>query len=428
MAVFSSISLRNVLVRNTLLLTIMQASQYVIALAIMPYLSRVLGVEQFGLLGITSDIIALFFAFTDWGFSLSAIREVARNRRDPVELRRIFWDTTAARLLLTFVSLGVIFIIMACIGFTSPLALLVLCGWLQIISYAFGAGWFLRGLEIMGPMVAAELIGRLVFIPLFFLFVRGPADTVYAVIIGAVGGIISGTITIYIADRATPLLPIAWTFSGAIRQLREGSHVFLSLASTMLYGQINVIVLGAVAGPVQAGLLFAAQKLQRTSKSVIGPLAGALYPRINSLLVDDPERAVQFMKRLLIAQGAMSFAIFVVLFVGAPYLTVIFFGADFAAATSAVRILSGTVFLGGLNGVLGTQIMLAFGMQRSFMHILVGSGLFNVVAIGPFAYFLGATGASISVFLTEFIVTASMGFVVWRAGIFSKKKAAWRDL
>jgi PST family polysaccharide transporter len=196
----------------------------------------------------------------------------------------------------------------------------------------------------------------------------------------------------------------------------------------MLYGQINVIVLGAVAGPVQAGLLFAAQKLQRTSKSVIGPLAGALYPRINSLLVDDPERAVQFMKRLLIAQGAMSFAIFVVLFVGAPYLTVIFFGADFAAATSAVRILSGTVFLGGLNGVLGTQIMLAFGMQRSFMHILVGSGLFNVVAIGPFAYFLGATGASISVFLTEFIVTASMGFVVWRAGIFSKKKAAWRDL
>jgi PST family polysaccharide transporter len=345
-----------------------------------------------------------------------------------VELRRIFWDTTAARLLLTFVSLGVIFIIMACIGFTSPLALLVLCGWLQVISYAFGAGWFLRGLEIMGPMVAAELIGRLVFIPLFFLFVRGPADTVYAVIIGAVGGIISGTITIYIADRATPLLPIAWTFSGAIRQLREGSHVFLSLASTMLYGQINVIVLGAVAGPVQAGLLFAAQKLQRTSKSVIGPLAGALYPRINSLLVDDPERAVQFMKRLLIAQGAMSFAIFLVLFVGAPYLTVIFFGADFAAATSAVRILSGTVFLGGLNGVLGTQIMLAFGMQRSFMHILVGSGLFNVVAIGPFAYFLGATGASISVFLTEFIVTASMGFVVWRAGIFSKKKAAWRDL
>jgi O-antigen/teichoic acid export membrane protein len=58
--------------------------------------------------------------------------------------------------------------------------------------------------------------------------------------------------------------------------------------------------------------------------------------------------------------------------------------------------------------------MLAFGMQRSFMHILIGSGLFNVVAIGPFAYFLGATGASISVFLTEFILKTAVG-VGWSA-------------
>jgi O-antigen/teichoic acid export membrane protein len=57
-----------------------------------------------------------------------------------------------------------------------------------------------------------------------------------------------------------------------------------------------------------------------------------------------------------------------------------------------VRILSGTVFLSGLTNVLGTQIMLAFGMQRAFMRILVGSGLFNLVAVGPFAHFLGATG------------------------------------
>jgi O-antigen/teichoic acid export membrane protein len=104
-------------------------------------------------------------------------------------------------------------------------------------------------------------------------------------------------------------------------------------------------------------------------------------------------------------------------------MTALFFGQDFAAATASVRILSGTVFLSGLNNVLGTQIMLAFGMQRSFMYILVFSGLFNLVAVGPFAHFMGATGASISVFLTEFIVTAAMGYVVWRAGVLGKKAA-----
>src|SRR5579875_181587 len=419
----NSISLRNTLVRNTLLLAAVQASHYVLVLVTMPYLTRVLGVEQFGLLGITSEIIANLMAFTDWGFGLSAIRDVARNSRDPVELRRILWDTMAAKALLVLVSLGVIFIIIAFVGFGSSLPWLVLCGFVQIVGSACGVGWFLRGLEIMGPMAAAELIGRLAFIPLIFLFVHGPSDTMWAVAIGGVGGIISAGFAFYYANRATPLMPIACTWQGALRQLRGGWHIFMSIAASMLYSQINVVVLGAVAGPVQAGLLFGAQKLQRTSKSFIGPLAGALYPRVNNLLVEDPGRAILLMKRLLFVQGTMSFAIFIVLFVLAPYLTVIFFGSDFAPAIPAVRILSGTVFLTGLNNVLGTQVMLACGMQRSFMYILVAAGLFNLAAIGPFAHFMGATGASISILLTEVIITAAMGIVVWRAGIFMKKAA-----
>lgn len=79
------------------------------------------------------------------------------------------------------------------------------------------------------------------------------------------------------------------------------------------------------------------------------------------------------------------------------------------------------MFLVGLSNLLGIQIMLPFGMQQAFMRILIGSGFFNVVAIGPFSYLYGATGASISILLTEVIVTAAMGFVVWRSKIFNKK-------
>jgi O-antigen/teichoic acid export membrane protein len=73
------------------------------------------------------------------------------------------------------------------------------------------------------------------------------------------------------------------------------------------------------------------------------------------------------------------------------------------------------------------SVMLPFGMKRAYMRIFVVSGLFNVVAIVPFSYFFGATGASISILLTEVIVTGAMGFVVWRAGILHKNEAA-RDL
>jgi len=75
------------------------------------------------------------------------------------------------------------------------------------------------------------------------------------------------------------------------------------------------------------------------------------------------------------------------------------------------------------SSVINIQIILAFGMQCSFMRILIGSRQFNLVAAGSFAHLLGATGAAVSVFPTKVIVTSSIGFVVWRAGIFSKKAA-----
>ena len=72
MGYLAFISLRNVIVRNTLILALSQASIYLLPLVTTPYLARVLGAEHFGLLGIASNIIGNLLIFTDWGFSLSA--------------------------------------------------------------------------------------------------------------------------------------------------------------------------------------------------------------------------------------------------------------------------------------------------------------------------------------------------------------------
>jgi hypothetical protein len=93
----------------------------------------------------------------------------------------------------------------------------------------------------------------------------------------------------------------------------------------------------------------------------------------------------------------------------------LFLGPEYEGAVPALRWLSWTLFLVGLSNVLGVQIMLPFGMQHIFTRIIAGSGLFNLAAIMPLAYYFGATGASVSIVLTEAIVTALMGFAVWRA-------------
>jgi PST family polysaccharide transporter len=234
----------------------------------------------------------------------------------------------------------------------------------------------------MGPMVIASLIGRLLTVPLIFLFVHSPSDTMTAIAIGGIGGIVAAIVSLNVATRATPL-----TMPGAWWQLCDGWHLFVSTAAVMLYTQINVIMVGALAGPVQAGLLFGAQKLASAGKSAIGPLSAAAYPRVNSLVPEHPDQAIRLAKRVLVIKGAITFGLFIVMLAGAPYLTLLFFlSAEYEGAVPAARWLSATVFLVGLSNAFGAQIMLPFGMQRSFMRIMVGAGLLNVAAIAPCSY------------------------------------------
>jgi len=273
----------------------------------------------------------------------------------------------------------------------------------------------------MGVMATGVFIGRLLTIPMIFLFVHGPSDTMRVVAIAGIGSILSVAINFYNAVQLKKLLPVTWTFSGALRQLANGWHLFISTGATTLYTQVNVILVGIAAGPAQAGLLYGAERLQRAGKSLIGPLSAAIFPRVNKLMMEDQAHAIELVKRLLIFQGGLTFVVSLATFVITPYLIPVFLGAGYDGAVPALRWLSWTLFLVGLSNVLGVQIMLPFGMQQSFTRIIAGSGLFNLAAIMPLAYYYGATGASVSILLTEGIVTSLMGFAVWRAGVLRGK-------
>ncbi|MBO0733331.1 MAG: flippase [Methylocapsa sp.] len=416
-----SLGRRNVLLRNALSLTVLQGSTYLIPLVLTPYLARVLGVEQFGMLGIATSIILNLTTFTDWGFSLSATREVAQNRSDPVELRNIFWNTLAAKGMLSLASFIALIAIIAYLGLSSPLSWIILAGGPQVLGNVVGVNWFLLGIEAAPSMVVGALIGRLSVIPLTLYFVHSPRDTILAAAIAASGPVLSAAIALPIALRMRPLMPVFFTFGGAWRQLRGGWHIFLANAGALLYTQLNVIVVGAFAGPVQAGLLFGAQKLAGACKSVMGPLGAAAYPRLSSLVPKQPGEAIRLAMRILAFQGAITLGLFLFLLVAAPYLVRLFLGAGYEGAVPAVRWLSGTVFVIGISNVLGLQIMLPFGMKQLFMRILTTSGMFNVISIGPLSYYFGATGAAISVLITEGIVTTLMAVALWDAGILSKE-------
>jgi PST family polysaccharide transporter len=77
-------------VRNAALMYLVQMTSYLFPLLILPYLARVLSQEKFGLIGFSQMSLYYFMILTDYGFNLTATREVAVERDKPGRVSEIF--------------------------------------------------------------------------------------------------------------------------------------------------------------------------------------------------------------------------------------------------------------------------------------------------------------------------------------------------
>lgn len=386
---------------------------YAIPLLLTPYLAHTLGPEMFGVNAIWVNIIAYLSLLSNWGFDLSANQQVAQSINDMERLRHIFWDTLVARALLALAAVGILLLLFVIFPGLRAHWLVGAASSLALLGTVFTVGWFLQGMEKMGAFAFATLIGRLGSVPITFLLVHSPRDAALAAAIQAVAVCASAAASLRLAFRHAALLPARLNLRAAVEQIANGTRLFMSTAAISLYTYTNIIAVGFISGPVQAGLFDGADRIKRAGQALTGPISSAAYPRINRLMVEAHEKAHATMAWLLVVQAGISLVLTVGVFLTAPYATAILLGPAFVKATPIVRCLSLNIFFIAVSTVLGVNIMLPLGMKRAFTTIIVSSGLMNLVLLATLVRPFGAFGAALAVTLTEFLVCLAMICYLW---------------
>lgn len=414
----------NHLRQNITALFVLKGANALLPLILVPYLVRVLGPGKFGLIAFAQAFIEYFVLLTDYGFNLSATRAAAMHRNDPQRLALLFASVTLIKL--AFFALGglvlaAVLVLIPRFGADWPLYAVI---YLSVLSSVLFPVWLYQGLERMRPIMAVTVLARALVVAGVLGLVHGPGDYLTAAALQAAGPVVAGILALAFLGR---VLRVGWRWPQA-EQLRatlaDGWHVFLSTAAISLYTSSNVFILGLLTNLVVVGYFSAAEKVVKAFQDAIGPVSQSVYPHIAGLRASSRAAALRFIHKLLRVQGLATFAASALLFAAAGPIVRVVFGAQYEPSVVLIRWMAWLPFIIGLSNVFGIQTMLNFDMKRSFTRILVAWGLCNIAMIIPLTLWRSAQGTAMSILITEIGVTATMGAVLSKQGIFREMAAA----
>ena len=137
------------ILENIASLTGLQFASYILPLITLPYLTYVLGPDKFGLTQYAISLITYFQMFTDYGFNLSATRELAIVREDKKKVSEIFNTVMFIKIILTVLSFLIILAIVSLVPKFNNDADVYLLTFGIVIGYVLFPTWLFQGMEYM---------------------------------------------------------------------------------------------------------------------------------------------------------------------------------------------------------------------------------------------------------------------------------------
>ncbi|UCG60515.1 MAG: oligosaccharide flippase family protein [Candidatus Zixiibacteriota bacterium] len=394
------------LAENYVSLSALQVVNYLLPLVTLPYLVRVLGVEVYGLVMFAHAFIQYFVVLTDYGFNLSATREIAVNRDDPDKVAAIFNGVMIIKSLLLLAGLLLL------------VALLVIVPKFQkdylifLITYGIVAGqvlfpvWFFQGMEKMKYITMLNITAKVIFTVTLFIFVRNRDDYLLVPLLNSAGFIVAGCLSIWIVFRRFKVKPILPRMPQLIGQLRQSGQFFLSRVSVSLYTSSNTFILGLLVGNTAAGYYAAAEQLYKGMQGVFVPLANALYPFVSK------ERNIALFRKIYV--GAMSAAsvIAAIAFAFSGPITSLIFGAGFEPAADLLRLFALLILINVASVLIGYPFLAALDHSRYANFSVVAGSICHVLLLLIAIPFINIYWVAIITIITESIVLAIRAYGV----------------
>ena len=395
-------------VKSGVLVFLLRVVQQLFSLARLVILARILAPHDFGLMGIALLSMATLETFSQTGFQQALIQK----KHDIKPYLDSAWTFLILRGVILFTILYLI-APYAATFFDAPEAkpIIQVIG-LSVIFQAFtniGIIHFQKELEF-NKQFTYQLSGTLTdfIVAIAAVLMLG---NVWALVFGLLAGKAAMLITSYLIHPYRPHL--SFDIEKAKELFAYGKWVFGSGLLVFLVTQGDDILVGKLLGITVLAFYQMAYLISNLPATEITNVISQVTFPVYSKIQDDIPKLREAYLRILQFTAFISFPIAGLIFVLAPYFTMIFLGEKWMPIVPAIQVL---VFAGLVRSLAATSgyLCYAIGKPRIDTILQIIRLVVLVILIYPLTIKWGVVGTSIAVFLSIFVSNIGFGFVAMK--------------
>ena len=372
-------------------LSLLQVAGYVFPLISMPYLARVIGADGFGKIAFASAIVVWIQTISDWGFNLTATRDVAQNRDNKELVSIIFSNVLWARSILTLLSGIILLLVVLLVPYLRENADIIFVTFLLVPGYILFPEWFFQAIEKMKYTTFFNLFLKLVFTVAVFVFIHKREDYLIQPLLITIGYLLCGFGALYLIFKKWGYTLCKPQWSEIFKTIRNSTDVFINNLMPNLYNSFSVMLLGFFGGSTANGIYDGGNRFPVIFYQFQSVLSRAFYP----FLSRRPDKHSFYAKLNIVS--ALIGAVFLILL--SPLVIKIMLGDEFEKSVVVMQILSFSVVFLAMDYTYGTNFLIINHKEKPLRNLTFVSSIVGMSVAIPLVYYFSYIGAAITVLL-----------------------------
>ena len=397
------------LLKNSISLYLMNIVKLVFPLLTLPYLTRRLSTDAYGVVTYVKALIVYVQLVIDYGFLLSATKKVVIVAEDKEKTGRIAGDTLAEKGILALFAAIFFLIAVFFIPILNQHKVFSLLYLLSALVTIFLFDFMFRGLEKMHLIAVPYIVAKSITTFLTFVMVHGDGDLLKISVLEIVGNMVAVVISFYFVRKLGVRISFS-SFHKWLKDLKESFVYFISNFATTVFGALTTVIAGIYLSMSNIAFWGICMQILSAAKSLYNPITNSLYPHMLR------EKDIKVIKKINVVMIIPMFIGSVIVIFASETVLQIVGGDKYTYAGNVLRVLLSAFIFSFYSMLYGWPVLGVIGKEKEttattiIAAIVQISGLGIMILSNRFSLY----GLAISCSLSEITLFVTRYFIYYK--------------